>query len=120
MLDKSPCRTDVSILIAILTIEADLNSLHKIMFNQRILPALEKHNLILMDIVGGSKSETTIHTVINKKLIVDISNKNKDPSAVISADATKYYDKVAHPFTSLTVQHFGVHIDFILVLLSNL
>ena len=105
---------------AILLLEADLNSLRKNIFNQHILLSLEQHNVIPSKIVGRHKVQDAIYVTINKKLIVDISNKNKDPSAVISADATKYYDKVAHPFTSLTVQHFGVHIDFILVLLSNL
>ena len=55
---------------------------------------------------------------LNKKLITDIANQAKSLSIVVSADATDCYDRVAYPFTSLTAQHFGVQINYILVLLK--
>ena len=55
---------------------------------------------------------------MNKKLIADISNQVKSPSIVISADATNCHDRVTHPFASLTVQHFGVQLNYVLVLLK--
>ena len=104
MLEKSPCKMLFSKLIAILLLEADLNVLHKISFNRHILLALEKHDLIPMEIVVGSKIQDAIRVVINKKLIADFSNKVKAPSDVVSSDDIKYHDIVAHHFANLAAQ----------------
>ena len=116
ILDKSSCKIMISTFRAILLLETDFNTLHKIVFNQRILKALEKHNLIPMEVVGGRKSQAEVHVAMNKKLMVDISNQVKTMSVVISANATKYYDRVAHTFASLMAQHFGVNIDYVMAL----
>ena len=120
MLQKYPCKILVSKLRAILLLEADFNALHKIIFNQRILPALEQHNFIPMEIVSGRKDQATIHVAINKKLISDIFNQVKTPSAVIITDANNCCHRVSHPFASLTAQHFGVNVDYIMVLLKSI
>ena len=85
-----------------------INALNKIIFNRRILPALEKDNLIPLEILGSRRSQSIIYIALNKKLIADIANQVKSPLIVISVDATNYYDRVAHPFASLTIQYFGV------------
>ena len=108
MLEKSPRKILVLKLRAILLLEADFNALHKIIFNGRILPVLEKDDLIPLDILGGRRSQSTLHIVLNKKLIADISNQVKALWIIILADATNCYDRVAHPFVSLTAQHFRV------------
>ena len=53
MLEKLPGKILVSKLRVILLLEADFNALHKIIFNGRILPALEKEGLIPQEIMGG-------------------------------------------------------------------
>ena len=53
-----------------------------------------------------------------KKLIADIANQVKAPSIVISANAINCYDRVAHPFASLTAQHFRVQTCYIVLLLK--
>ena len=73
-------------------LEADFNALHKIIVNGRILPILEKNDLIPAEILGGRRSQSTIHVALNKKLIADITNQIKTPTIVISADATNCYD----------------------------
>ena len=118
MLEKSPCKIHVSTLRAIFLLEADLNSLHKIILNQNIILALEQCNLIPTEIVGGRKGQATIHNAINTKLTSDISNKVKALSVVISTNDANYCDIVAHPFASLTAQCFGVHVCHVLVLLK--
>jgi len=118
ILEKLPGKILVSKLRAILLLEADFNALHKIIFNGRILPALEKEGLIPQEIMGGRRSQSTTHVALNKKLIADIANQVKAPSIVISADATNCYDRVAHPFASLTAQHFGVQTCYIVLLLK--
>ena len=118
MLEKSPGKILVEKLRATLLLEADFNALHKIVFNGRILPTLEKNNMIPSEIIGGRKSQSALHVALNKKLIADISNQIKSPSIVMSADATNCYDRVAHPFASLTAQHFGVQLSYVRVLLT--
>ena len=99
---KAPGKILVSKLRAILLLEAGFNALYKIIFNCRILPALEREDLIPSEIMGGRRSQSTLHVALNKKLIADIDNQVKSSSIVISADATNYYNRVAHPFASLT------------------
>ena len=90
------------------------------MFNQRVLLALEYHNLTPMEIVGGRKVQAITNFSINKNLIADISNEVMSPSAVTSADTTNYCKRVDHPFASPAGQYFGSHIDHILVLLKSI
>ena len=54
--------------------------------------------------------------MINKKVFSDISNQKKASSVVISADTTNCYNRIAHPFTSLTAQYFRVQLSYLLVL----
>ena len=38
----------------------------------------------------------------------------------MSTNASNFYDRVYHTFSSLTAQHFGVHVDYSLVLLKDI
>ena len=55
MLEKVLGKLSVSKLRVILLLEANFNTLHKIIFNRRILPTLEKKHLIPYEIVRGCK-----------------------------------------------------------------
>ena len=68
-----------------------------------------------MEIIGRRESQVKINFVISKKLIVDIHNQVKTPSVTISADATNCCDRIAHPFSSLTAQHFVFNVDHVMV-----
>ena len=57
---------------------------------------------------------------MSKKLITDISNTIKLPTATICADATNCYDRVAHPYASLCSQYFGMEICYLLVLFRTI
>ena len=118
MLEKSPGKILVEKLQAILLLEADFNVLYKIIFNGRILPTLERNNIIPSEIIGGRRSQSTLHVALNKKFIADISNQIKSPSIVISANAINCYDRVVHPFASLIAQYFGVQLSYVRVLLT--
>ena len=65
---------NISKLRVILLLEVDFNALHKIIFSSRILSALERDNLILSEVLGGHRSQSTIHVALNKKLIANIVN----------------------------------------------
>ena len=74
MLEKSVGNVQVSKLRAILLLEADFNTLNKIIFNNCTLPSLEVSQSILYEIIGGRRSQSSIHVALNKKLVSNISN----------------------------------------------
>ena len=45
-----------------------------------------------------------------------MSNEKNTATLAISADASNYYDRVSHPFTSLTAQHFGLKLQYLFLL----
>ena len=120
MLEKDEGMIDVKRLRAILLLEADFNALHKINFNNRLMPHLEASSSIPAKIIGGRRSQSATHLALSKKLIADISNINKLPAATICADATNYYDRVAHTYASLCAQYFGLDVCYVLVLFRKI
>lgn len=116
MLEKVDGNINVQKLRAILLLEADFNAMHKIIFNNRLMPRIEADNAIPMEIIGGRRSQAATHLALNKKLIADIANVRKLPTATICADATNCYDRVAHPFASLCAQYFGLEITYLTIL----
>ena len=54
-----------------------------------------------------------IYVAINKKLITDIANQRKLPQVIISADATNYFNRVAHPYSGIVCQHFGLLLSYV-------
>ena len=60
---------------------------------------IEARNDILQEIIGGHKAQSAIHIVINKKIIADIANQSKMVHTIVSADASNYFNRVAHPIS---------------------
>ena len=116
MLEKVPGNINVQKLRAILLLEADFNAMHKIIFNNRLIPRIEADNAIPLEVIGGRRSQAATHLALDKKLIADIANVRKLPMATICADATNCYDRVAHPFASLCAQYFGLELTYLTVL----
>ena len=100
MLEKSAGNVQVSKLRAILLLEVDFNALNKIVFNNRTLPLLEANRSIPYEIIGGRRGQSSLHIALNKKLVYDISNQQKQPMVVISANVSNCYDRIAHPIAS--------------------
>ena len=101
---------------AILLLEADFNAMHKIIFNNRLIPRIEAENAIPLEAIGRRRSQAATHLVLNKKLIADIANVRKLPMATTHEDATNFYDRVAHPFASLCAQYFRLELTCLTVL----
>ena len=57
ILEKSKRITLVSKLRVILLLEANFNSLNKIIYNCRVMPKLEERRAILCKIIGGKKEQ---------------------------------------------------------------
>ena len=90
--------------------------MHKIIFNNRLILSIEAANAILMEVIGGRRSQVATYLALDKKLIADIANIRKLPTIIICADATNCYNRVAHPFASLCAQYFGLDIIYLAVL----
>ena len=103
MLEKSVGNMHAQKLRDILLQEADFNALHKIIFNGKMMPALEVRDEIPSEIMCGRRNQDPTHLDLNKKLIVDISNVGKMKTVSECAEATKCCDRVAHHFSSLYV-----------------
>ena len=101
ILEKAEGIIDVIKLWAILLLEADFNTTHKIIFNNRLIPTLEEINIIPREVIGGRRSQAATHLALDKKLISDIANVQKLPIITICADVTNCYDRVAHSFVSI-------------------
>ena len=74
MLEKSLGNILVQKLQAILLLEADFNTINKIIFNTCAMPLMELHNKIPSEIVSYRRSQSYLHLVLSKKLIANISN----------------------------------------------
>ena len=57
MIEKSFRNTDISKLRAILLLEADFNTIGKIIFNSRLMLSLEKSKDILIEIIGRRRRQ---------------------------------------------------------------
>ena len=74
MLEKVAGNINVQKLRAILLLEVDFNAMHKIIFNNRLIPSIEADKAIPMEVIGGRRSQAATHLALNKKLIADITN----------------------------------------------
>ena len=116
ILEKLAGDVNVQRLRTILLLEADFNAMHKIIFNNRLIPSIEAVNAIPMEVIGGRRSQAATYLALDKKLIADIANVRKLLTIIIYADAMNCYDRVAHPFASLCAQYFGLDIMYLAVL----
>ena len=100
----------------ILLLEADFNTMHKIIFNNRLILNIEAVNVIPMEVIGGRQSQAATHLALDKKLISDIANVRKLLMITIYTDATNCYDRVTYPFASLCAQYFGLDLLYLVIL----
>ena len=77
MLAKVAGNVNVQKLRAILLLEADFNAMHKIIFNNRLIPELEATDAIPPEVIGGRRTQAATHLALNKKLIAGIANVRK-------------------------------------------
>jgi len=56
MIEKSPRQIDVTKLRAILLLEADYNTVNKIIFNNRVIPSIKQDDRIPYEIIKGRQN----------------------------------------------------------------
>ena len=74
MLEKIRNQIEVFKLRAILLLEADFNTLNKLVFNSKLIPFLEDKEAIPYEIIGGRRGYSAMYVALNKKLVLDVVN----------------------------------------------
>ena len=74
VLEKTSGKIDVKKLRDILLLEEEFNSLHKIIFNTRVILQLESDHLKPQEIIGSRTSQYDIKLDVRKNLIADTFN----------------------------------------------
>ena len=120
MLEKKPGVIKVTKLRAILWLKANFNSVNKILLNIRLIPLMKQVYVIPKEIIGSRRVKSAIQLAVNKKLISNITNQWKKPFIIISADASNYFDCIAHPITSIVYQHFGLPLPYLLSMFKTI
>ncbi len=117
ILEKSPGNCLVTKLRAILLMEADFNANNKIIFGERMMEVVRKHNL-MADEVFSERGRTAEDGALSKVLFYDIVRQFRLPAAISSVDAANCYDSVAHAIASLIFQAMGVPVEGAMAMLE--
>ena len=107
MLEKTLGVTLVSKLRAILLMEADFNATNKIVYSDRLMKNVRKHNQMPEEIFS-KKNRMANNGTLCKTLFYNITRQGRVPAAIASVDASNCYDRIAHAIASLVFQAFGV------------
>ena len=116
ILEKLKGNVNIKKLRAILLLEANFNTLNKILFSSRVILSLEKHRSIPYKIIWEYRGYLVVHVELNKILILDISNQQKVLIVIKLANAIDYYNRIIHPITGISHQSFSLGIKFIILL----
>ena len=74
IIEKTPGKINICKLRVTLLLEVEFNAIHKIIFNSRLILALEAKKCISCKVVEGRKNQVVIHIALKKKLIENIFN----------------------------------------------
>ncbi len=107
MLEKTLWVTLVSKLRAILLMEADFNATNKIVYGNRLMKNVCKHNQMPEEIFS-KKNRMANDGTLCKTLFYNITRQARALAAIASVDASNCYDRIAHAIASLVFQAFGV------------
>jgi hypothetical protein len=97
----------VSMLRAILLMEADFNAMNKEVYGVRMLDTARKYKLVPEEIFS-EKNRMADDGGLAKTLFYDIVRQTRSPAAIVSVDASNCYDQIAHVMALLIFQSFGV------------
>ena len=107
MLEKETGVRLVSRLRAILLMEADFNSVNKIIYGDRMLANMRQHRLMSEEIFSERNKEAE-DGGLAKVLFYDVVRQARVSAAIASVDASNCYDRIAHAIASLVFRACGV------------
>jgi hypothetical protein len=87
--------------------EADFNSINKIIYGQHMLQAVRWYKLMPEEIYSKKNCLANDGTLV-KVLFYDIVCQTRLPAGIGAVDADNCYNRIAHPIASLVFQSLGV------------
>ena len=97
----------LSRLRAILLMEADFNTVNKLIYGNRMLDNIRRHRLMCEEIYS-EKNRMADDGGLAKVLFYDVVRQARVSAAIASVDAANCYDRIAHAIASLVFQACGV------------
>ena len=108
MIEKTEGVIRVDKLRALLLMEADFNSLSKLIFSHRMIKGMELNKRMPEELFGSRKLLSAIHVAINRRLIIDIFRQKRRSGAIAGVDAAQCYDRIIHSLSIILCQKEGV------------
>ena len=93
---------------AIHIIECELQFLSKYLYIQKMMPQVEKLNLVTDEQYGGRNQRQAQSAVLNKIMYYDVTRQNKTPSAFMDDDARACYDRIVTPLSAVEGRKWGM------------
>jgi hypothetical protein len=107
MLEKIPGCQLINKLRSILLMEADFNSINKILFVIRMLNMVRLHGFMPNEIFSEHNCTAEEGTQL-KVLFYDVKRQTRSATEISSMDADNCYDRLSHTIASLVFRSFGV------------
>ena len=101
MIEKLKGVIRVDKLRALLLMEADFNSLNKLIFSSRMIRSSEQHKRVPEELFGSRKKLSAILVVVNKRLVTDTFRQKRRSGAIAGVDAVQCYDRIVHSLSIL-------------------
>jgi hypothetical protein len=91
----------------ILLMEADFNSINKILFGIRMLNMVRLYGFMRNEIFS-ERNRTAEEGTLSKVLFYDVVRQTRSAAGISSVDVDNCYDRVSHAIASLVFRSFGV------------
>jgi len=108
LLEKKPGAIRVADLCTLGLLEADFNAGMKILVGHRMVCQALQSNLLPSECYGSVPGCRAIQVSLCRCLLADVSRQRRHPLVVVSEDAARCYDQIAHCPAALACQHLGV------------
>jgi hypothetical protein len=119
MLEKMFGCALITKLWSILLMEADFNTMNKMIYGQRMLDTAHHYKLIPEEIYSELNCLADDGTLA-KVLFYDIVQQTRLPAGISAVDADNCYNWIAHPIASMVFQALGVSKPAIVLMLSTI
>ena len=101
---------------ALLLMEADFNSLNKLIFSSRMIKLSERHKRMPEELFGSRKKLSAILVAVNRRLVTDTFRQKRRSGAISGVDAAQCYDRIVHSLSILLCQKEGVPLSSLMMM----
>ena len=116
MIEKMKGVIRVDKLRALLLMEADFNSLNKLIFSSRMIKLSEQHKRMPEELFGSRKKLSAILVAVNRRLVTDTFRQKRRSGAIAGVDAAQCYDRIVHSLSILLCQKEGVPLSSLMMM----